>query len=549
MKMSYDELSQERKKLQEEGRIPEWYTTAAWQLFKSKYLYQADDVNSQFKRIAKTAASHLPVEHRDKAESKFYEMMHRGTLSCATPVLSNTGTDRGLPVSCQGSDFGDSIYSFYETRKQLAIHSQKGFGTSGYLGDVRPRGSSIKGGGKAEGILPLFKGLVQDMQYVNQGGVRRGNFAGYVPLMHPDFDELVDYIHPNPDDFNIGWNVYAKDIEDLTTGKPEVTRRYQKAMARLKMPKGRGYWFFPDKANARAPEAIKKSGVPIKASNLCTEIMLSSNEVYNFVCVLSSANLIHWEYLKTSDDIFWMVVFLACINKEFILKAKGIPGLEKSVKFAEDYAALGLGALGWHSLLQKERITWGSFEAHMLNNQIFAFMQSEALRANKWLAEVFGESKWTEGLGIHSSTTMAIAPTKSTAALMAGMSEGINPDPSMVFTQDTPAGEVNRINPFLLDIMKEKGVYTQEEVDKIASNGGSVQGCEWLTDHEKAVFLNAFELNMKDHIRLCASRQQFIDQGQSINLFFSGDADAGWISEVHQEAFELSLYTSPSPRD
>lgn len=265
--------------------------------------------------------------------------------------------------------------------------------------------------------------------------------------------------------------------------------------------------------------------------------MLPSNEEYNFVCVLSSINLVHWKAIKDTDDIFWATVFLACINKEFIAKAKGIKGLEKSVKAAEDFAAIGLGVLGFHSLLQKERMPYGSFEAHMLNNEIFDIFESESEKANRWLAEVFGEVKFTKGLDVHCAAVRAIAPTKSTAAIMGGVSEGANPDASMIFVQSTPAGEVNRINPELLSIMKERGVYTQEEVDSIAAKGGSVQHVSWLTDHDKNVFRTAFEINMLDHLRLVAARQPKIDQGQSTNLYFPGDADPKWIMHVHKVAF------------
>lgn len=267
-----------------------------------------------------------------------------------------------------------------------------------------------------------------------------------------------------------------------------------------------------------------------------TEIMLPSNSEYNFVCVLSSVNLVHWDRLKNSDDIFWATVFLACINKEFIAKAKGVKGLEKSVKAAEDFAAVGLGVLGFHTLLQKKRMPWGSFETHMLNNEIFAKIEQESERANRWLATVFGEVKFTKGLGVHCAAVRAIAPTKSTAALMGGVSEGINPDASMVYTQSTPAGEVNRINAELVTIMKERNV-SDEEIDRIASNGGTVQDCEWLTEEEKLVFLTAYELNMLDHLRLVSSRQRFIDQGQSTNLYFPGDASPKWITKVHKTAF------------
>jgi ribonucleoside-diphosphate reductase alpha chain len=270
MKQSYNELSEERKKLQEQGRLPDWYSTAAWQMFKDKYLYKAKDTREQWERIAYTAAKHLPAEIQQKAFDKFFGMLWDQILSPSTPVQSNAGTDRGFVVSCQGSYFGDSIYDFYKTRLELAVHSKKGFGTSGYLGSVRHRGSKISVGGKAEGLLPLLEGVIKDATYVSQGGVRRGSFAGYLELDHQDFDEIVDHFHANPEDFNIGWNVSDQLAQDIWVNKTtDAKRRYKKAMAKLKMPKGRGYWMFPDKANRLTTPAIKNSGISIKASNLC----------------------------------------------------------------------------------------------------------------------------------------------------------------------------------------------------------------------------------------------------------------------------------------
>jgi len=280
--------------------------------------------------------------------------------------------------------------------------------------------------------------------------------------------------------------------------------------------------------------------------------MLPSDEDLNFVCVLSSINLIHWDKIKDSDAIFWATVFLDCINSEFISKAKGRAGLELSVKAAEDYRALGLGMMAFHSLLQSKLLSFGSYEAHMLNLDIARLFNEQSLKATKWLAEILGEPKHCKGLGIRNATRLAVAPNKSSSAIMGGVSEGVSPDASMVFNQVTPAGEVSRINPFLLKIMKERNAYTQTEVDRIANNGGTVQDCAWLTEHEKLVFRTAFELNMHDHIRLCAARQKFIDQGQSINLFFAGDASPEYISSVHHAAFNneyiKSLYYIYSTR-
>jgi len=266
--MSYEKLSNERKQMQESGNMPDWYSTASWILFKKNYLYGTDTVKGQFQRIAKTAASHLPSEHQTKAEAVFLDLMWQGILSPSTPVLANTGTDRGLVVSCQGSSFGDSILDIYNKKRDMAVHSKTGFGTSGYLGNIRSRGSKISAGGVAEGVLPVFKGLLHDAGYVSQSSQRRGAFAAYLPVMHGDFDEIMDFTFSNPDGVNIGWNFYDADIAALNAKEPEITRRWKKMM-KTKLITGRSYFMFPDKANRQAPEAIKQSGKKIVASNLC----------------------------------------------------------------------------------------------------------------------------------------------------------------------------------------------------------------------------------------------------------------------------------------
>jgi len=264
----YELLGAERKQMQTNGTMPEWYSTAAWMLFKKNYLYGVGTVREQFERIASTAAKHLPEQHQQKAEQMFFSMMWDGILSCSTPVLANTGTDRGLPVSCQGSSFGDSILDIYNKKRDLAVHSKSGFGTSGYLGNIRGRGTDITAGGSAEGVLPVFKGLLHDAGYVSQGSQRRGAFAAYLPIMHQDFDEIIDFTFQTPDGVNIGWNFSDADVQALNNKEPEITRRWKKAM-KTKLITGRSYFMFPEKANRQAPEAIKKSGKKIVASNLC----------------------------------------------------------------------------------------------------------------------------------------------------------------------------------------------------------------------------------------------------------------------------------------
>lgn len=536
----YERLSAERKSLQRQGRIPDWYLTGSWSMFKNKYLYQASDVREQFTRIAKTAAKHLidiDVATVQQAEEKFFSLMWRGVLSPATPVLSNTGTKRGLPVSCQGSFALDSIEDIYRVKKELALHSKHGFGTSVYLGNIRPRGTPISVGGKAEGVVPVFRGLVQDSQYVSQGNTRRGSIGQYLEIEHNDVDELIDYIVANPEDANVGWNISDAYIEKCDRGNSEAIRRFKKTLA-FKMQTGRGYDFFVDRANRLAPPAIKNSGITIKASNLCCEISLPSNEIYSFICVLSSVNLIHWDTIKNSDDVFWITLFLDCINSEFIKLGSKIPGLERSVKFAKDFAALGMGVCGFHTLLQKKRIPFESLEAMFLNREIFEFLDKESRRASAWLADKKGCAKWAEGTGMRNATRMAIAPTKSTALLMGGVSEGINPDPAMTYTQASAGGDLLRVNNEILPLMRERGAYKQSEFEEMNKRGGSVQHVDWLDEHEKLVFRNAFELNMEAHVRMTSQRQRYIDQGQSMNLFHPADEDPRWISHIRRMVFK-----------
>ena len=541
----YSKLSKERKSLQEQGLVPEWYSTAAWQLFKERYLYGTDKaVYGQFKRIAKTAAKHIEEQY-PQAEDEFFKLLWNGWLSPSTPVLANMGTYRGLPVACSGSSIDDSIDGFYSARYETAILTKHGFGTSAYLGGIRSRGSSISVGGTASGVVPVFKGFVQDMRDVAQGTARRGAWAGYLPLEHGDFDELCDFLAAEPDDVNIGWIISDKVVKLLHDNEPEMLRRYQKAM-KTKMVTGKGYFWFVDKANAHSPDMIKEQGLTVKASNLCVEINLPSDEEHTFTCVLSSMNYAKYDEWKDTDAIKWATIFLDCVASEFIEKARGIKGLEKAVRFTEKSRALGLGMCGLHTLFQKVKEPYESLTAGFLNEYLAKELHDKSLEASQELARTLGEPEWCKGYGIRNTHRTAVAPTKSTALLMGGISEGINPDPAMAFTQTTAGGEVDRLNPVLWELMKSKGVYTKKNIQDIIDAHGSVQSVDWLTPEEKLVFKTAFEINQETVVRYAAARQKHLCQGQSINLFFAADEDPAWISHIHKLAFEnpniLGLY-------
>jgi len=539
----YNALSEERKRLVADGDCPEWFSTPGYQLFKEKYLYQASTPREQYERIANTLAAHTPEP--EKWKGKFFNLLWKGWLSPSTPVLSNTGTTRGLPVSCAGSYVGDSIDEMYKSRHEIAMLTKAGFGTASFLGDVRPRGSHITVGGKSSGVLPLIRGFGSDMEFVAQGTARRGSWAGYLPMDHGDFDEVCDYLSHHPDGTNIGWCVSEDFIHKLSEKDSEAIRRYAKAL-KTKMMTGKGYFFFTDKVNEKRPQWYKDKGLDIKSSQLCSEIMLHSSEDYTYTCVLSSMNVSKWDEWKDTEAVFEATVFLDAVVQEFIERAKNLPGLEKAIAFTRKSRALGLGVCGFHTYLQSKLIPFESFEAHQWNIRVFSHMDTESKRASEWLAEHWGEPEWMEGYGMANTHRLAVAPTKSTALIMGGISEGINPDTAMVYTQRTPAGEVDRINPQLLKLMKEKGVYSNKHVEEVRDAMGSVQSVDWLEDHEKLAFRTAFEINQDAVLRLASTRAKWLDQWQSLNLFFAAGEDESYINKIHKQAFTdpniLALY-------
>jgi ribonucleoside-diphosphate reductase alpha chain len=533
----YEKLSEDRKRQQEEGLIPEWYTTGGLQLFMEKYLYQADSIRDQFRRIARTAAKHLTHIGMDRAaEEKFFELLWKGWLSPSTPVLANMGTDRGMPVSCSGGVIGDGVYDFYSARLETALLTKNGFGTSADLSAIRPRGSKISTGGKASGVVPVFQMFVDDMRKITQGTARRGAWAGYLDIEHGDFEELCDFVFNNPDDSNVGWIIHDSFIERLNAGDQEALKRYQKAL-KLKMVHGKGYFCFIDKINRNRPEAYVKNNLTVKASNLCDEIALFADIDHTFTCVLSSMNVAKYDEWKGTDAVYWATIFLDCVAEEFIQKAKEIKGLEKSVRATEKGRALGLGQAGFHTYLQSKMIGFETLPAMFLSKEIAKHIWDESEKASKWMAEKLGEPEWCKGLGYRNTHRIAIAPTKSTALLMGGISECTAPDPAMTFTQMTAGGEVERINPFLLKIMKERGVYTKKVIKDLKDKLGSVQHVDWLNDEEKLVFKTAFEINQESIIRLASQRAPYIDQWQSLNLYFSAEEEEEWISHIHKQAF------------
>jgi ribonucleoside-diphosphate reductase alpha chain len=467
---------------------------------------------------------------------RFFDLMWKGWLAPSTPVLSNAGTNKGMTVSCSGQYVDDSIDSFYSNYHETALLTKHGFGTSGYLGDIRPRGTPISTGGKASGVVPVLKHFVFDMRSVAQGVSRRGSFAGYLPIEHGDFYEVCSLLETEPDDLNIGWVVTDDFIRSLGEGDEESLNRFKRSL-KVKAITGKGYYFFVDKVNKASPSFYKDFNYRVHASNLCLEVSLYSSQEESFTCVLSSMNLAKYDEWKDTDAVFESTVFLDCVAEEFITQAKGQKGFEKTVKFTEKNRALGLGTLGFHTYLQQKMIPIESSEAHILNNTIFHDIKTKAVEASKYLAVEYGEPSNLSGTGLRNSHLLAVAPNTSSALICGGVSQGIEPVVANVYNQMTAAGEIYRVNPVLLKLAKERVGWTDEIKQSIIDNNGSVQHFTWLTDQEKLVFKTAYEVDQKALLRLASVRQRHICQGQSLNLFFNADEDEGYIAEVHKEAF------------
>ncbi|CAH1066806.1 ribonucleotide-diphosphate reductase subunit alpha [Acinetobacter phage MD-2021a] len=561
-------FSKERKQLQKEGLCPSWMTTQGYQLLATKYLNgKSKSPKDQYERIAKTLAKHAPKEFpdfwneidywKDKGwEQAFFSILWDGLLSPSTPVLTNTGTDFGLTVSCSGAYVGDSVYDFYESRMTNALLSKEGFGTSAYLGDIRPRGSKMKGG-EASGAQPVAEMFVDDSKKISQGSSRRGATAWYYPIEGDDFNELVHYLETDTDGNNAGWCLTDSFFEKLKSGDKEAIKRWGKMLS-CKGNVGSGYQFFVDKVNRQRPEAYVKNNLFVKASQLCSEITLFSDEDHVYTCILSSENLRMW-YNRPKMLAFVATVFLDCVTEEFIQKGKNIAGIEKAIRYTEKARSLGLGAMAFHTLLLDNNIVYGSLESQILNHEIFSTIQGEAKQASQWLATIFGEPEWCVGTGMRNTHLTAIAPTKSTALILGGVSEGINPQVGFVFTQSTPAGEVFRIDPSFLNLLKTKGLYVSEDdrdtlklLGDINNHKGSIQHRPEFSQEEKAVFRTAFEINPYDHIDLVDYRQQFVCQSQSCNLFVT-NMSGKEVSKLYFYAYAkpniASLYYHTGMRD
>lgn len=542
----YERLSHHRKQLQAESLAPDWMTTASYQLLSGQeYLDTAETPRDMYTRVAKRAAELTEFEiptylGYSSWFDAYFDVMWKGWVSPSTPVLTNMGTSRGHPISCSGTYLGDSIAAFYEARKEIAQLTQRGYGTSWCLDPVRPRGSEISKGGTANGIMQPAAGVVQDMKDISQG-TRRGNVGQYINVLHPDFDEICEQIISDDDGWNIGWNMTDEYRHLFRTDKDRADYIWKKIL-KTKMVKGKGYFFFPDKVNLHRPKMYQDRGFFVRHSNLCAEIALMSDKDHSFTCVLSSMNVAKHDEWKSTYAVQIGTFLLDAVISDMLIKAEAEPGFERIVAFTKKSRAIGLGQLGQSTYFQMNNWIFGDFQSIQFNQMLIKHLDRETLTASKLLAREVGEPEWMEGYGERFSHRLALPPTKSTAIIQGGISEGINPVYANCYAQDTAGGTVFRINPVLLPIMKERGMYTEEVMKRISESQGSVQGEAWLTDHEKDVFRTAYELNQETIILMGAHRQKIMSeggggQGQSLNIFITAEEKEEEISRLHNIAF------------
>ena len=549
MKLDYRKLKDEWK---QKGEIPDWYSTNALQFFMDKYSYQGETVRSRDTAVAKYLAKHAPSVYPDwweedeytqgkTYEQTFFDVIWDGFAVLSTPLKANAGLpQRGLTVSCCGQHMGNSVASKAFIRGELEVLIKNSHGCSMSVSDWLAEGTVYdKDGNISAGIEPVIDDMQKSTFEINQG-IRRGQTQFGVNILHGDFDKIANKLFAESDSLNISWLIGDDFIGRLQNGDKEAIRRFGRVV-QVRMQTGKGYFTKIDTMNRNKAQVFKDLGLKVHASNLCNEVNLPANDEYSFTCVIINANLALYEDFP--EHLYHILhIMQDCNVSGYIEEIEKKTGesrvfLSKVLKFTKDFRAVGTGVCGFHSLLMKKRIVFGSFDSMVLNEEIFKKMRNDLDECNAWLAEVLGEPDKLKGYGKRNATVMMMPPTKSSAELAKeSPTESINPETALVRVKETVGGDIFRINTELLKVMKELGQYTQENINFIAQNKGSVQKCNWMPQYLKDVFRNAFETPMEAHLDLCAQRQPYIDQQQSINLYLSGSDTPEYIGNIHKKA-------------
>ena len=540
---------------------PAWGDTDVYKkTISGGYLVNGESPKDAYWRVARTVAKRL---YKPELAEKFFEYIWQGWLCLASPVLSNTGTDRGLPISCFGIDVADSIQDIGNKNLEMMLLAKHGGGVGIGINMIRPAGSKITGNGTSDGVVPFCKIYDSTILATNQGSVRRGAASVNINIEHDDFLDWIEIREPKGDINRQSLNLHQcavvgdKFMRRLEAGDQDARQRWAKLLQKRKAT-GEPYILFKGNTNKSNPEAYKKNSLKVHMTNICSEIVLHTDESHSFVCCLSSLNLEKYDEWKNTNLVYDATWFLDGVLEEFIQRAKNMRGFENSVRSAVKGRALGLGVLGWHSLLQKNGIAFEGLLAQFKTREIFSKIKIETERASRALAETYGEPLWCVGTGFRNTHLRAIAPTVSNSKLAGNVSPGIEPWAANVFTEQSAKGTFIRRNKELEKVFRKVGINNKETWDKVLEDGGSIQGLKqldgWYYDHGgrltqeegepvKNVFKTFKEINQLELIRQAGIRQDYIDQSVSLNLAFPSEALPRWLNQVHIEAWKRGVKT------
>ncbi len=533
---------------------PSWADSDVYKkTIQGGYLLPDETPKEAYQRVSKAVARRL--DRPDMAD-KFFEYIWNGWLCLASPVLSNTGTDRGLPISCFGIDVADSIFDIGTKNLEMMLLAKHGGGVGIGINQIRPAGAKITGNGTSDGVVPFCKIYDSTILATNQGSVRRGAASVNLNIEHNDFEDWLEIREPKGDVNRQSLNLHQcaivgdKFMRKLTAGDKVARRKWGKLLQKRKAT-GEPYIMFKGNVNKNNPPAYKDNALKVFMTNICSEIALHTDENHSFVCCLSSLNLAKYNEWKNTNLIYDSIWFLDGVMEEFIQRAKGLKGFENSVRSAQKGRAIGLGVLGWHTYLQQKSIPFEGLLAQYETRRIFSQIKIESERASMALAESFGEPLWCVGTGMRNTHLRAIAPTVSNSKLSGNISPGIEPWAANVFTDQSAKGTFIRKNPTLEKVLEDNNLNTKKIWDQILKDNGSIQGIKALDkltlgDHDipiKEVFKTFKEINQLDLVNQAGIRQQYIDQAVSLNLAFPSQAEPKFINKVHLDAWKKGVKT------
>ena len=531
----------------------EWGNTDVYKkTIAGGYLLSGETPRAAYMRVASSVARRL---YKPELAGVFFDYIWKGWLCLASPVLSNTGTDRGLPISCFGIDVGDSIQEIGGKNLEMMLLAKHGGGVGIGVNMIRPAGAKITDNGTSDGVVPFCKIYDSTILATNQGSVRRGAASVNINIEHDDFLDWLDIREPKGDVNRQSLNLHQcavvgdKFMRKLEQGDAGARDRWSKLLRKRKAT-GEPYILFKGNTNKANPQAYKTNGLKVHMTNICSEITLHTDENHSFVCCLSSLNLAKYEEWKDTNLVYDAIWFLDGVMEEFIQRAKGLRGFENAVRSAQRGRALVLGVLGWHTYLQEKGLPFEGLLAQFETRKIFSQFKIESERASMALAETYGEPLWCVGTGLRNTHLRAIAPTVSNSKLSGNISPGIEPWAANVFTEQSAKGTFIRKNPTLVKLLKKHKLNTNEIWDKILADGGSVQDISELDNiqmaHEvtaKEVFKTFKEINQLELVNQAGIRQQYVDQSVSLNLAFPSEATPKWINQVHMEAWKKGIKT------